>query len=389
MVLIYWKNEMKTAKQQAQDLEQTNNFLHSLLKTDTKDEKVPAGQVESTSTRLVNGSAKLARIDPVSRFSDPPAPPPQQPLPEKPDLARSSPSEANSNSSFKRSETARPGSVMGGSPVNPQSSQILSLVEALSSAKKELDSQGARVKHLEDMLRQERSARESAEERARRLEQSASFKPILEAEHVPTESNGSDPASDNISTEHASESTNKQETTEKESHGEGTGPSEDSLQSQLDQMVAEMDLMRQEMQKFQQRAEAAEGSATSTKATLAEMIERLREVREAGSEAKQEEVLPAGSESKLARALKTARQGENNPMLIKSSSKSRSNLPNGHLRTPLRLPEHLERAVATVLRTDSDGQLLGQSAPYASMLGVVLIGVGLMAYLNSWQKMEK
>jgi hypothetical protein len=33
--------------------------------------------------------------------------------------------------------------------------------------------------------------------------------------------------------------------------------------------------------------------------------------------------------------------------------------------------------------------MLLQSAPYASILGVVLIGVGLMTYLNSWQKLEK
>jgi hypothetical protein len=380
---------MKTAKQQAQDLDQTNNFLNSLLKTDAKDEKMPPAQAESTSTRLVNGNAKLARIDPVSRFSDPPAPPPQQPLPEKPDLARSSPSEAHSISPFKRSETARPGSVIAGSPINPQSSQILSLVEALSSAKKELDSQGARVKHLEDMLRQERSARESAEERARRLEQTASFKPILETEQVSTEANGLESVSENVLAEDASESTNKQETTEEESHDEGAGPSENSLQSQLDQMVAEMDLMRQEMQKFQQRAEAAEGNATSTQASLAEMIERLRGVNEAAAEGNQEEALPAGSDAKLVKALKNPNQVGNNPTLTISPTKPRSNLLNGHLRTPSRLPEHLERAVATVLRTDSDGQLLAQSAPYASMLGVVLIGVGLMAYLNSWQKIEK
>jgi len=33
--------------------------------------------------------------------------------------------------------------------------------------------------------------------------------------------------------------------------------------------------------------------------------------------------------------------------------------------------------------------MLEQSAPYASMLGVVLLGVGIMAYLNGWQKMDK
>ncbi|KAJ5846180.1 hypothetical protein N7534_009849 [Penicillium rubens] len=30
-----------------------------------------------------------------------------------------------------------------------------------------------------------------------------------------------------------------------------------------------------------------------------------------------------------------------------------------------------------------------EASPYASMFGVVLLGVGLMAYLNGWQKMDK
>jgi hypothetical protein len=29
--------------------------------------------------------------------------------------------------------------------------------------------------------------------------------------------------------------------------------------------------------------------------------------------------------------------------------------------------------------------LLAQGLPYASMVGVVLIGMGLMAYINGWQ----
>jgi hypothetical protein len=51
----------------------------------------------------------------------------------------------------------------------------------------------------------------------------------------------------------------------------------------------------------------------------------------------------------------------------------------------------LERAVATALASKSydRNEMLLQSAPYASILGVVLIGVGLMTYLNSWQKLEK
>ena len=74
-----------------------------------------------------------------------------------------------SNSPLKRSDTEKP-KLSGGSPVSRESSQILSLAEALSAARKDLESQGARVRELEDLLRQERTARENAEERARKLE---------------------------------------------------------------------------------------------------------------------------------------------------------------------------------------------------------------------------
>lgn len=380
---------MKTAKQQAQELDQTSNFLNSLLSADHKDEKVQLNQTDNASSRLVNGKPKLPRIDPASRFSDPPAPPPQQPLPEKPDLARSSPSDTAMVSSFKRSDTARPGSGMGGSPTSQQSSQILSLVEALNSAKKELESQGTRVKHLEDMLRQERSARESAEERARRLEQSVSFKPFSNAEQEQAEPNGSDSVSGDASTEQPSEGTNAQGTTHDALLPEGDASTQVTLQSRVNQVVAEMEKMREEMQKFQQRAEAAEADATSTRTNLAEMIQRLKAENKDAAEADKYGILPSESELQLSQSSKNAEEGKTSPSTAKSLSKQTSNMPNGHIRAPSKLPENLERAMATVLKTDGDGQLLAQSAPYASMLGVILIGVGLMAYLNSWQKIEK
>lgn len=380
---------MKTAKQQAQDLDQTSKFLTSLL-SDGRDEKPASPQGENAPIRLVNGKPKLPKLDSVPRFTDPPAPPPQQPLPEKPDISLSSPSETGLVASFKRSETARPspglsGPVLSGSPTNQSSSQILSLVEALTSAKKELDTQGARVKHLEDMLRQERTARESAEERARRLEHGTSFKPLSSVEEeTDLDPSRSAPGEASVEQESAVAS-------EKDTNPAGDAArSEDNLQSRLDEMVVEMSKMKEEMQKFQQRAEVAQADATSTRASLGEMIERFRQENEHTAEAAVREILPSDPRYQHFGAVKSAKSSQK-----KASSASslvvthQLSMPNGHVRAPSKLPEHLERAMATMLRTDSDGQLLAQSAPYASMLGVVLIGVGLMAYLNSWQKMEK
>src|SRR6266536_2286859 len=153
---------MKQAKEQSHDLSMTGDFLGSLLNQDPTKEPLKPSPTDSNGQRIVNGKPKMPKVDSSLRFSDPPAPPPQQPLPEKPDAARSSPasgSDPGSHPFLRRHDTERPLSANSNSPVNREpSSQVLSLVEALNSAKKELDSQGARVKHLEDMLRQERSA---------------------------------------------------------------------------------------------------------------------------------------------------------------------------------------------------------------------------------------
>jgi hypothetical protein len=350
--------------------------------------KASPPQAGKPASGMVNGKSKPAKMSPVSRFSDPPAPPPQQPLPEKPAMARSSPSESASVSSVKRSETGRGGSGQVGSPTHQQSGQIVSLVEALNTARKELDSQGARVKHLEDMLRQERLAREGAEERARRLEHGASFRTTMHEAQTVDSQTGIPPSASGATSSELQHPSGRE-------HGDGavvdglTSPDttlEDDPQSRFNHMIAEMERAKQKMQKFQQRAEVAETDAASMRNSLSAMIERLRKENEGAAEAAEREILPYNFQP--SNFVKEPRLGGHNPSMSSALLKQSLSVPNGHVRTASRLPDHLERAMATVLRRDGDGELLHHSAPYASMLGVVLIGVGLMAYLNSWQKVE-
>jgi hypothetical protein len=89
---------MKQAKQQSQDLRQTDDFLNALITHDNSDkDKAKPTVVENNSMRQMNGRPKMPRIDPISRFTDPPAPPPQQPLPEKPDAPTRSTSDSVSS----------------------------------------------------------------------------------------------------------------------------------------------------------------------------------------------------------------------------------------------------------------------------------------------------
>lgn len=151
------------------DLRQTDDFLTAIMKPGyaEKEKASKPSSFESNGPRQLNGRPKMPRVDSFSRFSDPPAPPPQQPLPEKPDAPPRS--AADSFSPLKRSDTEKTKPATS-SPVSRDSSQILNLIEALSSAKREIDTQGARVKELETLVLQERAARESAEEKVKNLE---------------------------------------------------------------------------------------------------------------------------------------------------------------------------------------------------------------------------
>ena len=368
---------MRTARQQADELEQAGTFLNAMLTSGGEPPKAQPLPKESAPQRQSNGRTKVTKIDHVTRFADPPAPPPQQPLPEKPDTSKVSPVTTSFTNLLKRNDTAKQPSNSAHSPTNPQNSQMLSLIEALSNAQKELDSQGARVKQLEDMLKQERSARESAEERARKLEQHAASRPVTIVEEQPEElPKDEDSLTEaEVSPDH-SEADAETEESEKEKR----------LQQSLDQMLGEMQRLKTDLDKYQRRAETAEADAANARQSLAEMIHKLREENEKAESSitKSNERCPAHDENEV---VETAPQ-EGDESSLRTLTKWPSHA-NGHIRAP-RLPEHLERAVATVLQDrNNNGDALAQSAPYVSMLGVVLIGVGLMAYLNSWQKSER
>ncbi|KIX01960.1 uncharacterized protein Z518_07899 [Rhinocladiella mackenziei CBS 650.93] len=367
--------EMRAARQQAEELEQAGTFLNAILTSGGEPPKAQPQAREHVPQKQSNGRPKGTKIEHITRFADPPAPPPQQPLPEKPDTSKASPvTTASFANLLKRNDTAKHPNNSSHSPTNPQNSQMLSLIEALSIAKKELDSQGARVKQLEDMLKQERTAREDAEERARKLEQHATTRPVSRVEEQ------SEPDAD---------SDLDRKTTEESLDRDGDGEAEERtkhLQQKYDQMLGEMQRLRSDVDKYQRRAETAETDAANARQSLAEMINKLRE--------ENEKVEPSPDHSNERRS--PPEVDDDGEAIAthedQTSSKSVAKRPphaNGHIRAP-KLPEQLERAMTTVLQDRSaNGDALAQSAPYVSMLGVVLIGVGLMAYLNSWQKSER
>lgn len=269
------KTEFKMARQQAQDLQRTNAYIESLLASDPKKEKPPAPVVKPSPIK-----------DLKARFSDPPAPPPQQPLPEKPDIARSG-MDAIIQPFLRRSDTERPkltssisSPSKGASSTGPGDQvQIAQLMEALSASKKELEAYNTKVKEMEDMLAQERLARESAEERAQRLEMERRDSKHTSPEnekHTDVEMNGS-------IIPKPSEVALKEDKSSADDDAETKTISEDPsmrMQQRLDQVLSEMSSMKVQMEEYRARAENAEESSARDRKTLAEMIEKVRQDEE-------------------------------------------------------------------------------------------------------------
>ncbi|KAI3321457.1 hypothetical protein HD806DRAFT_153510 [Xylariaceae sp. AK1471] len=372
------QHELRNARLQSQDLGRTDHFVHALLsKEDVKDIERP--EVSEPTKPMVNGGAVSFRSDTKTRFSDPPAPPPQQPLPEKPDVP-----------ALKRAVTERPKShPQNISPIrhDGNGSQILQLTEALNNAKKEIESQTSRVRDLEEMLHRERQARELAEELARRLEEAAAINSNGSSVKSEVEETLLDAAFEPPNDESSSTSID----TPMVDVGKAAPPdanlieaSATQLHAQIESMVLEIKDLRQQLDLFKHRAETAESERDTHRKTLAEMALQIRQDAEAKELAEKEKVdtEPQNKDDISDSEAMVSPTSVSRPPSSSSQSQPMSGAS----------PDHpvLSRS-ATITQNSSPpstlppNSMLANSVPYASMIGVVLIGMGLMAYINGWQ----
>lgn len=250
-------------------------------------------------------------------------------------------------------------------------------------AKRDIDTQTARMRELEMMLQKEREARELAEELARRLEESAN-----------SQVNGV-------------ESHDELEKTQESSHGdiaddsktvlpelEEVSPADKvaqetavALQSRIDTMDEQMRELKMQMEQWRSRCESAEAERDSGRKTLEEMVIQLREEeakrvaaeerRRSRSRSLRRDQNGAAQKSAASPAPEAATPAVKQERSLTNSSQDSADMPN------------LSRANTITPQTSPRGPLQNQhlraGIPYASMLGVVLIGMGLMAYINGWQ----
>ncbi len=324
---------------------------------------------------------------------------------------------------LRRTEAHRSRSPLN-SPTKPEnsSSQILSLVEALTTAKREIDSQSDRLKQLELLLRRERKARETAEERARLMETHLPASGAVErgnigkdtAEPPPNSSQeraqflitGNDKAADMTTASNtAAPSAGTTEKHTENAHRDKNliDASTSRLQERLDSMVREMDEMKMTMESYKQRAETAEHERKS----LAEIVEQIR-----AKESHKRTILsgaPTPAESIDGSPTHHSRpwseHGDSaqlepfaSPIKgIPSPPHPGSDVETSNAGGPDNELKALQRTISTALHAHGGshrwvgegGDAMVQSAPYVSMVGVVLIGVGIMTWLNGWQGGER
>jgi hypothetical protein len=138
---------MKLAMQQSQDLARARKCIEAMLGGEGK----PAEKEPKKNSEKGRPSPIKNKSDIKAQFSDPPAPPPQAPLPEKPDVARAL-ADPLIQPLLRRPESSRPSSANSSPTRTDHSGDILRLCEELKLAKGELSSQAERMKGLESQL---------------------------------------------------------------------------------------------------------------------------------------------------------------------------------------------------------------------------------------------
>jgi DNA repair exonuclease SbcCD ATPase subunit len=367
------KAEYKSAKQQSYDLQRSAQFLDSILNTEPPQRKdsSPPMPLPLDHLHRRSGSKDLS-VKP--RFSDPPNPPPQAPLPDKPfDIN-------GGNQLLRRADTEKQKLPNGVHPTNGQvrpdantASQIASLSEALDAAKKEFDSQSKRLREMEDLLVQERVRRQDAEAKAKRLE---SIQQGSISIHVPTttateEEEHTTPIEDEVSSEIGKKSTD--------------GSATQKLHQRLDLLLAESQEVKAVAERWKREKEQVEqerDEERKEKLSLMEMIEKIRRDERENAEKESKKRNRKDTKNGSLRGSTTAPTSNETDKAQEpdvngghTSPISRGLFSNGHLSGPLM---HASGKDSFAAHT---GQVV-QAAPYISAMSVVLIGVAVMALVN-------
>lgn len=373
---------MKMARLQTSELRKTHDFLGSLLDISKVDQADKAIKNEALKPTVFLNN--ISRPEPTTCFSAPPAPPPQQPLPEKPDFTRSADYQSQISHS-KRANTERSKSISSISQARPETPcQAISLMEALAVAKKEIDSQTKKMRELEVQLLQEKKTREYAEyvalllgsqsETKRNELLNVSPKQSLMEEGFKSHVNVS-----NQKINSKSEATSEVSKIKMENQQENDSPI--SMENCLETIFAEMGELKGQLETCKARTEAAMAERDADQKTLAEMVEKIRL-----DEAERNKQLSDEFECCDKLSGEPSSQEDIDASININQQKSVEQLFQPKAKPQSSWTNEAESTIGILAKNNNycEPFLNHHAAPFASMLGIVIIGVGIMSYLNGW-----
>lgn len=307
---------------------------------------------------------------------------------------------------------------LGTAAESPQ--HLFSLITQLRDARSELEAKSARVKDLEDLLRREREAREIVEAQLEKASYMAGHSPGVDREDI-------EDIPDDISVT-GSEATvvasrdaiddRKHPQEEAESAAvaaaAATAASEAAVmwQKRVEAMMAELQSAKAEIERYKKRVRTAEEDGEHSRRTLMEMIAKIRADEEKRQRREMKEMSVQTEKKNSDGPVK------NNPTMVSCGvqaglagnastnevevvpdtiSSSTVNLPHGvsvmsreqQLQGCYQDCQQFQSSPTGMVKTEEKRSMMKESVPYVSIVGVVVIGVSIMAILNNWQKGER
>lgn len=220
-----------------------------------------------------------------------------------------------------------------------------------------METNSARIQDLENALKKEKLAREEAEVRAAQLENASLLK-----------SSTPDPAA---------------------AAAESAAQAAAELQQRMEAILQELASVKSEMATYKLRAEAAERRAVEAEqqrdSNHKTLMDTVRQIR-ADEISRKTRSVEAGSQTTTPEVEAIAETKDCGVQASSPDDGCRISAPPEIVRTN----SGIHAVQTTTLSKEQTLLLRKQSAaPYASLLGVVVIGVGLMAVINNWQRGER
>ena len=182
-------------------------------------------------------------------------------------------------------------------------------------------------------------------------------------------------------------------------------------QKKIEEMMAELKAAKEEIESYKKRVRTAEEEGEQSRRTLSEMVAKIRADEERRKKERKErsvqtEKKPEGvviqaptmvSCGVQAGVVVLESDGCGGVVMAEGAFVGNGNgngvvkMANGTMGVKVKSREQSPHRPQTteLIRLNGGRGLVKESMPYVSIVGVVIIGVGIMAILNTWQKVER